>query len=169
MEVDSAPPPVEDTKPSTDAPSPSTSSIPAAHPPTNGTTPTPQNGTDSEMKEATPAGPSLPDDCSEVIYINNLNEKIKIDVMKQSLRTLFKQYSKVLDVVAHRSIRMRGQAFVTLDSREAAAKAVKEVNAFPLYGKPMQLAFAKTKSDAIVKATTPEDFEKHKVDRLVRK
>jgi hypothetical protein len=32
---------------------------------------------------------------------------------------------------------MRGQAFVTLDTKEAAAKAVKEVQQFPLYGKPM--------------------------------
>ena len=58
-------------------------------------------------------------------------------VMKQSLKTLFKQYSKVLDVVAHKNIRMRGQAFVTLDSKDAAVKAVKEVQAFPLYGRPM--------------------------------
>jgi RNA recognition motif-containing protein len=32
---------------------------------------------------------------------------------------------------------MRGQAFVTLNSKQAAAKAVKEVKGFPLYGKPM--------------------------------
>lgn len=57
--------------------------------------------------------------------------------MKQTLRNLFKQYGKVLGVVAHKSIRMRGQAFVTLDDRELAAKAVKEVKGFPLYGKPM--------------------------------
>lgn len=104
-------------------------------------------------------GDALPEGASEVIYINNLNEKIKLDgspslpprasrsraltfsrgdaVMKQSLKTLFKQYGNVLDVVAHRSIRMRGQAFVTLDSKDAAAKAVAEVKGFPLYGKPM--------------------------------
>lgn len=58
-------------------------------------------------------------------------------VMKQSLKVLFKQYGGVLDIVAHRSVRMRGQAFVTLDSKEAAVKAVKEVVGFPLYGKPM--------------------------------
>lgn len=57
--------------------------------------------------------------------------------MKQSLRTLFKQYGAVLDVVAHRSVRMRGQAFISMVSVDAAAKAVAEVNKFPLYGKPM--------------------------------
>lgn len=32
---------------------------------------------------------------------------------------------------------MRGQAFVSFDSQEAAEKAVKEVKGFPLYSKPM--------------------------------
>lgn len=67
--------------------------------------------------------------------------------MKQSLKTLFKQYGRVLDVVAHKSIRMRGQAFVTLDSKDAAVKAVKEVQAFPLYGKPMVRRSFTTRGD----------------------
>lgn len=142
--------PSEPVPSSSSAPPPTTSSST-----TNGTTPA-VNGAavvgDVEM------GDSLPEGASEVIYINNLNEKIKLDgspspsalacaeadvlarwfaVMKQSLKTLFKQYGNVLDVVAHRSIRMRGQAFVTLDSKDAAAKAVAEVKGFPLYGKPM--------------------------------
>ena len=58
-------------------------------------------------------------------------------VMKQSLKVLFKEYGSVLGVTAHRNMRMRGQAFVTLDTKQAAAKAVKEVQKFPLYGKPM--------------------------------
>ena len=57
--------------------------------------------------------------------------------LKQSLKVLFKQYGRVLDVTAHRSVRMRGQAFVTIDSIKAAALAVKEVKGFPLYGRPM--------------------------------
>lgn len=57
--------------------------------------------------------------------------------MKQSLKVLFKEYGNVLGVTAHRNLRMRGQAFVTLDSKDAAEKAVKEVQKFPLYGKPM--------------------------------
>jgi U2 small nuclear ribonucleoprotein B'' len=57
--------------------------------------------------------------------------------MKQSLKVLFKEYGNVLGVTAHRNLRMRGQAFVTLDTKEAAVKAVQEVQKFPLYGKPM--------------------------------
>lgn len=32
-----------------------------------------------------------------------------------------------------------------------------------------QLGFARTRSDALVKAKTPEEFEKHKEERAIRK
>lgn len=76
-------------------------------------------------------------EASETLYIQNLNEKIKIPVLKSSLRGLFKSYGEVLDVVAHSNLRMRGQAFVSFESKEVAAKALKEVKGFPLYSKPM--------------------------------
>ncbi|SCZ99052.1 BZ3500_MvSof-1268-A1-R1_Chr7-1g09373 [Microbotryum saponariae] len=105
----------------------------------------------------------------EVVYINNLNEKVKLAVMKQSLTTLFKEYGKVLGVTLHRNVRMRGQAFVTLLDPKAAQLAVKEVKGFPLYGKPMQLAFAKTRSDALVKKKDPQHMSEHIAERTVRK
>jgi RNA recognition motif-containing protein len=78
-------------------------------------------------------------------------------VMKQSLKTLFKQYGTVLDVTAHSNVRMRGQAFVSMDSKEAAAKAVKEVKDFPLYGKPMvSLPFLLLGSSCGVKVSMDE-------------
>ncbi|GAA5866689.1 hypothetical protein JCM8547_002725 [Rhodosporidiobolus lusitaniae] len=125
---------------------------------------------DLEMADGTAEkGDELPESASEVLYVNNLNEKIKLPIMKQSLKVLFKEYGHVLGVTAHRNLRMRGQAFVTLDSKEAAVKAVKEVQKFPLYGKPMQLTFARTESDALVKKRHPEDVEKHTAERKERK
>ncbi|KAK4057832.1 hypothetical protein OIO90_001051 [Microbotryomycetes sp. JL221] len=112
---------------------------------------------------------TLPDDANQVLYINNLNERIKPDVMKGTLKNLFREYGKVWGVTAHNNIRMRGQAFVTLESTNAAVKAVKEVQKFPLYGKPMQLTFAKTKSDALVQKLSPEHMSTHKQARLEQK
>ena len=77
---------------------------------------------------------------SETLYIQNLNEKIKIPVLKASLRGLFKSYGEVVDVVAHKNLRMRGQAFVSFTNKDIAGKAMKEVNRFPLYGKPMVMS-----------------------------
>ncbi|KAE9397412.1 hypothetical protein BT96DRAFT_71958 [Gymnopus androsaceus JB14] len=76
---------------------------------------------------AVPEIPAEPENPSETLYIQNLNEKIKIDVMKASLRGLFKSYGEVLDVVAHSNLRMRGQAFVSFADAEVAKKAMKEV------------------------------------------
>lgn len=95
----------------------------------------------------------------ETLYIQNLNEKVKPEgssyfssydlyfnrhypsVLKASLRGLFKSYGEVLDVVAHNNLRMRGQAFVSFPSAEIAKKAMKDVQRFPLYSKPMVRVF----------------------------
>lgn len=58
-------------------------------------------------------------------------------MLKASLRGLFKSYGEVLDVVAHKNLRMRGQAFVSFESIDIAKKAAKEVRGFPLYSKPI--------------------------------
>jgi len=115
------------------------------------------------------AEPSPPVQATETLYIQNLNEKIKIDVLKASLRGLFKNYGTVLDVVAHPNLRMRGQAFVSFESPEIASKALNEVKGFPLYSKPMQISFARTRSDAVVRELDEDNLETHKKERLERK
>lgn len=57
--------------------------------------------------------------------------------MKATLANLFRHYGKVIDVVAHRNLRMRGQAFVSFPDAEIAKKAMREVKGFPLYGKSL--------------------------------
>ncbi|KAI0714632.1 hypothetical protein C8Q76DRAFT_795491 [Earliella scabrosa] len=115
------------------------------------------------------AAPAPEEVATETLYIQNLNEKIKIPVLKASLRGLFKSYGEVLDVVAHSNLRMRGQAFVSFESPEIARKALKEVRGFPLYSKPMQISFARTRSDAVVKKLDADNLEAHKQRRLEHK
>lgn len=67
-------------------------------------------------------------------------------------------------------MKAKGQAFIVFDSVEGAQKAIEEVQGFELFDKPMQLAFAKTRSDATVKRTGDEhEFENHKRRRLAEK
>ncbi|CAO1629436.1 unnamed protein product [Sympodiomycopsis kandeliae] len=110
---------------------------------------------------------------SSTIYINNLNERVKLDVLKQSLNALFSTYGNVLSITAHGNLRMRGQAFVAFDDTSIAAKAIEEVNGFPLYGKAMQLSFAKTPSDSVLikstGSTETSEYQAHKSSRLQRK
>ncbi|THV03790.1 hypothetical protein K435DRAFT_962276 [Dendrothele bispora CBS 962.96] len=60
---------------------------------------------------------------------------------------------------------MRGQAFVSFESADIALKAMKEVRGFPLYSKPMQISFARTRSDAVVKKLDEGHCEEHKAQR----
>ena len=133
-------PQTEHTAPPSTAPEPATTSADQLQ---NGTT---SAQDDADMADATHSAQAdkdkdkeepLPEGATEVVYVHNLNEKIKLPIMKQSLKVLFREYGRVLAVTAHANVRMRGQAFVTLDSKRAAANAVREVEKFPLYGKPM--------------------------------
>ncbi|KAG6879818.1 hypothetical protein C0992_011101 [Termitomyces sp. T32_za158] len=111
------------------------------------------------------APPAESENACETLYIQNLNEKIKTDVIKSSLKNLFKTYGDVLDVVAHGNLRMRGQAFVSFASKDSASRALRDVQRFPLYSKPMQISFARTRSDAVVKKLDADNYDAHKTQR----
>jgi hypothetical protein len=46
---------------------------------------------------------------SQTLYLNNLNEKVKKNVLKKTLYALFSQFGKVIEIVACRGIKLRGQ------------------------------------------------------------
>ncbi|KAI9316452.1 hypothetical protein BX666DRAFT_1950943 [Dichotomocladium elegans] len=104
---------------------------------------------------------------NRTVYASNLNEKVKIPVLKNTLRNMFRQFGEVIDIVAYSNIRMRGQAFIAYEDEESATKAIKELQHFVLYGKPMVVQYAKVKSD--VHAKKDGDFEEHHTERLKRK
>eukprot|EP00598_Pedospumella_elongata_P003083 CAMPEP_0184968298 /NCGR_PEP_ID=MMETSP1098-20130426/1392_1 /TAXON_ID=89044 /ORGANISM="Spumella elongata, Strain CCAP 955/1" /LENGTH=129 /DNA_ID=CAMNT_0027489887 /DNA_START=78 /DNA_END=467 /DNA_ORIENTATION=+ len=83
---------------------------------------------------------------NQTIYINNINEKVKKDVLKKQLYMLFSQYGKVKQIVACKGIRLRGQAWIVFHDLNSAINAMKGKQGFVFYDKPMKLAFAKTKS-----------------------
>lgn len=88
---------------------------------------------------------------NQTIYINNLNEKIKKEDLKKSLYAIFSQFGTILDVVALKTLKMRGQAFVAFEDIPSATNALRSMQGFPFYDKPMRIAFCKSKSDAIAK------------------
>lgn len=75
------------------------------------------------------------------LLIRNAPYSIYLSVLKKCLEVLFGSYGPVLSITAHENVRMRGQAFVAFESKDTAAKAKKEVDKFPLYGKPMVSSF----------------------------
>ncbi|KAI9053157.1 hypothetical protein LZ554_003423 [Drepanopeziza brunnea f. sp. 'monogermtubi'] len=104
------------------------------------------------------------------VYVRNLEESIKIPTLIESLKEIFSEYGTIIDVVAKANLKAKGQAFVVFDNVESATQCIEEVQGFDLFGKPMQLAFAKTRSDAFVKRTAGDDeLESHKRRRLAEK
>lgn len=105
------------------------------------------------------------------IYINNLNEKIKlegrysmllsrlyvkhfplmcslcIDVLridgewivelKKSLHAVFSQFGKILEVLAFKTLKHKGQAWVVFEEVSSASNALRQMQGFPFYDKPM--------------------------------
>jgi len=99
--------------------------------------------------ETAAAGGDIPP--NQTIYINNLNEKIKKDALKSALYACFSQFGKIMDVVAMRDVKLRGQAWVVFENTGAATKALQQMQGFEFFDKKMKIQFAKTKSDAVAK------------------
>lgn len=72
--------------------------------------------------------------------------------------------------MAKSNLKAKGQAFVVFEDSEAATRAIKEVQGFELFDKPMVLDYARTKSDATVEREgNPDELEAHKRRRLAEK
>lgn len=75
-----------------------------------------------------------------------------------------------MEIIAKKNIKAKGQMFIVFESAEEAQEAIDTMNEFELHGKPMKIAFAKTRSDATVKREDgDEELETHKRHRLAEK
>ena len=88
---------------------------------------------------------------NETLYVNHLNEKIKTDLLRENLYYLFSQYGDVLEINIRKSKKMRGQAFIVYKDINDAARAKVSLNNFLFLGSRINIDYAKTKSDIIVK------------------
>lgn len=57
--------------------------------------------------------------------------------LKKSLYAIFSQFGQILDILVSRSLRMRGQAFVIFKELSSATSALRSMQGFPFYDKPM--------------------------------
>ncbi|KAL1965608.1 hypothetical protein VTN77DRAFT_5285 [Rasamsonia byssochlamydoides] len=88
---------------------------------------------------------------NQTLYIKNLPDKIKKPDLRMALYTLFSTYGTVLDVVAMRTEKMRGQAHVVFRDIQASTQAMRALQGFDFFGKEMKIAYAKGSSDIIAK------------------
>ena len=74
---------------------------------------------------------------SATLYINNLNDKINKLELRQQLFSLFTTYGKVIDIIAQKGPKMRGQAFLVFADLAEATAAMRACDGFIFYDKPM--------------------------------
>ncbi|EMD90956.1 hypothetical protein COCC4DRAFT_167609 [Bipolaris maydis ATCC 48331] len=88
---------------------------------------------------------------NRTLYVRNLPDKLQKDDLKRSLYMLFATYGVILEIVALKTMKMRGQAHVVFRDVDASTQAMRALQGFTFFGKDMQIAYAKTKSDTVAK------------------
>eukprot|EP00929_Paragymnodinium_shiwhaense_P008645 TRINITY_DN112603_c0_g1_i1.p1 TRINITY_DN112603_c0_g1~~TRINITY_DN112603_c0_g1_i1.p1 ORF type:complete len:250 (+),score=80.33 TRINITY_DN112603_c0_g1_i1:103-852(+) len=88
---------------------------------------------------------------NQTLYVNNLNDKIKIPELKCCLMELFSTYGEVIDIVASGSwhSKKKGQAFIVYKDISCATNALRTLQGFQFLDKPLKIAYCKSKSDVI--------------------
>ena len=73
--------------------------------------------------------------------------------LKKSLNAVFSQFGKILDVLAFKTFKHKGQAWVIFEDVSSASEALKRMQGFPFYEKPM-VCYAGGSHVPIFKAST---------------
>jgi hypothetical protein len=74
------------------------------------------------------------------LYVKNLNDGVAKQELRAQLYALFTTYGAVLDVVALKGPRMKGQAFLVFAELAAATAAMRALEGMVFYEKPMVCA-----------------------------
>ena len=97
------------------------------------------------------------------LYVKNLNEKIPITYLKETLLSMFQPYGRILDIKMKKNFRMKGQAFIMFGDVNSATKAMEMLDQTLVYNKPMMINYARTKTDA---GLTEEEKQQRKAQSV---
>ncbi|KAH7329104.1 hypothetical protein B0I35DRAFT_473735 [Stachybotrys elegans] len=89
---------------------------------------------------------------NQTLYVTNLpSSKIQKADLRTALYMLFSTYGPVLDIVALKTMEMRGQAHVVFRDVQAATQAMRSLEGEVFLGRPMKIQYAKSKSHFVAK------------------
>lgn len=95
---------------------------------------------------------------------------MKLPLLIESLKSLFSEFGNVVDIVAKNNLKARGQAFIVFDRAEDAEGVIDELQGFHVFGQPMKLSLARTRSDKTVEMKcTSDELDLHKRHRQAEK
>ena len=106
---------------------------------------------------------------NQTLYINNLNDKLKVNELKTNLYHLFSEFGDVIEINARKSKKMKGQAFVVFKDIPSATNAKLSLNGSLFFGKELHIDFANSVSDIILKITNSLNAKEKVKNDLERK
>lgn len=71
-----------------------------------------------------------------MIVLIDLNYLLHTE-LKKSLFAVFSQFGKILEVLAFKTLKHKGQAWVVFEDVSSATNALRQMQGFPFYDKPM--------------------------------
>ncbi|RDA96018.1 hypothetical protein CP533_5802 [Ophiocordyceps camponoti-saundersi (nom. inval.)] len=89
---------------------------------------------------------------NQTLYVTNLpSNKIQKADLRTALYMLFSTYGPVLDIVALKTMSMRGQAHIVYRDIQTSTQAMRQLDGKTFLGKPMKIQYAKSKSHFVSK------------------
>ncbi|ORY11211.1 hypothetical protein BCR34DRAFT_624881 [Clohesyomyces aquaticus] len=89
---------------------------------------------------------------NRTLYLNGLpSSKIRKEDQRRNLYMLFATYGIVLDVNVMKTPKMRGQGHVVFRDIESSTQAMRALQGFRYFGREINIAYAKGKSDKLAK------------------
>ncbi|KAL7925138.1 hypothetical protein ACQKWADRAFT_310722 [Trichoderma austrokoningii] len=89
---------------------------------------------------------------NQTLYVTNLpSAKVQKADLRTALYMLFSTFGPVLDIVALKTMEMRGQAHIVFRDIQAATQAMRSLDGQPFLGRPMKIQYAKSKSHFVAK------------------
>lgn len=95
--------------------------------------------------------PSEPCKNHHTLYVNNINERVSQKKLSYVLNHLFGQFGMVAEVRVRKSLKMKGQAFVTYKDFDSCKQAIEKLQGKSVFKKPIRITFAKTGSDTFLR------------------
>jgi RNA recognition motif-containing protein len=71
------------------------------------------------------------------LYVRNLPDQLPKEDLKRNLYMLFATYGIILDIIALKTTKMRGQAHIVFRDIDAATQAMRALGNFNFFGKEM--------------------------------
>lgn len=84
---------------------------------------------------------------SRTLYVRNLPEKISKQRLRRLLHAAFSAHGRVVWIVAEKTLKLRGQAFITFKQQAGATAALRAMQGADLLGRTMAVAYARQVSD----------------------